>query len=222
MYCKNCGAQNSDDAVFCLECGASLEAEAAAEERHAKVGVSQKLKSLSKNKLIGLIAAGVAALAGLIIICALLFGSSWKKTAKGFTQQALKGNWVKAANYYNSKMTNYDIKKNYDGDKNDYKTDLKADGEEFLESLENSDYIIKDVRVVGYKKVDKDDIADMNETLKDIKVSITISDAITAYVRVDYRRNGSNNSRDLEISLIKVGGKWHVANGSLDSIDYSF
>ncbi|MBR4434928.1 MAG: zinc-ribbon domain-containing protein [Clostridia bacterium] len=245
MYCKKCGAQNNDEAVFCRACGDPLVREAVEEQidriedqaeqfedRAEEFGAQadapaqqtasgfnafiEKIKGLSKEKLIGLGAAALAVLVGLILIIALLCGG-WKSTAKGYAKAVGNINLVKAASYLPSKYVKAYLK-DEDMTKSEWKKELKEDAKEIKEYQKIAGAKLVKTEIVGYKEHSKDQIKKIKENLKNSKYDLylNITDAKTVYIRYTYKYDDEKRQEDSSFVLIKVGGKWCLSPSSFD------
>ena len=88
-FCSKCGAKLEDGTKFCATCGAVQDvqetAAAPAQEAPEAAPAAEKKPVKLDNKMVGLIAMGVIAIAAIVLICVIgsaLFGGGYKKPLK--------------------------------------------------------------------------------------------------------------------------------------------
>ncbi len=87
-FCSKCGAKLEDGTKFCGTCGAVQDGQEAAPAQEAPAAatpVAEKKPVKVDNKMVGLIAMGVIAIAAIVLICVIgsaLFGGGYKKPLK--------------------------------------------------------------------------------------------------------------------------------------------
>lgn len=79
MFCGKCGAKNADNVEFCTNCGAKLN-----KGTVPKTTVAAVTNQNDKNRKVGMIAVGVAAVAVVIFGIFLFGGRSYKATIEKF------------------------------------------------------------------------------------------------------------------------------------------
>ena len=87
-FCSKCGAKLEDGTKFCATCGAVQDVQetaAPAQEAPEAAPTAEKKPVKVDNKMVGLIAMGVVAIAAIVLICVIgsaLFGGGYKKPLK--------------------------------------------------------------------------------------------------------------------------------------------
>ena len=212
MFCEKCGASLEEGTLFCTSCGAKVgeAAPAAAPEAPAK---KKGLKP--NNKLIGLIAGGVAALAVIILLVSLIFGRSAKATAKQAVKATLKGDGKAIVNLLHKEMLEA-YEDQLDMDKDDLIDQANDALEEELEELDDEidDKWKVTYKVTKVKELSKKEVKELNESLEDNDIDLEVSKAAEVRLELTLKVDGEKEKDKIDISVIKVGGKWYLASPS--------
>lgn len=239
MFCSNCGTNNRDDADFCAECGARLTPASSngfnaldpnAPNDGGAAGAPGK--KMSKNKLIGLITIGAAALALIvlgIIFIPKLFSSSARsvdETVELYTKAACGDSSVDLLSLFPKDITDK-ILKEYDASRSKVKKEIK----EMLDERQQEDKRkFKSVKITDFEKLDLDDFTedaideleyytyylsssvsdDLMEALREFYNDGVIDEARDVHFDMKYRQDGSNETDDYDLTLIKVGNSWYL------------
>jgi hypothetical protein len=80
--------------------------------------------------------------------------------------------------------------------------------EEYGDDIKIS-YKIKDA-----KKMDKDDLEDLQDEYDDADIDIDIKQAYEVEVEVTIKGDDDDDEEDMDLVIIKVGGKWYLDTNS--------
>ena len=251
MFCGKCGAEIENDAKFCGSCGEvtvveeTVSQQVNAEESAPAEGVSEVQAAGTaapafklNNKLIGIIACGVIALAA-VIAGIFIFGSEKPETVvEKYANASMTGNYNEIKKYsaynvdklvkayyeaegYTEKEFNEMLKDEYDVKNIDeyYKKNAE-ESKKYLSEEFGKNYKFT-VKVKDFEKYTtkerKEFIEEIREEFEDedfdIKSIINL-DKITevAVYGVELTISGSEkkDSMEDELYLVKIGGKWRV------------
>ena len=192
--CNSCGADLTDDAMFCDKCGAKQEAApatattatTAATDTTMPVGDNNIKKEMSKNAVIALVTCAIIALIVIVLLCSALFGGGYEKAIKA------------EAKAFNKEDAEYITKTMPDDLLDEYDDKYKDSGtyDDYKDALDDT---IKDLRK-SYE--DNDDIGDVT----------------TGYqVLVKYSIKGDDGKSENFTNYVvaKVDGKWIMTSGNL-------
>ena len=239
MYCHECGATNRDEAVFCAECGASLSSfnsghqEDVVAQTSFGIPVSTQ-KTISKNKLIGLIVAGVALLTvivlGAVFIPKLFFGRSIEQTCKMAADYVNGDTSIDPLSLFPEEVSGK-IVKSYGLTSSQAKKKIK----DYLKNARRTDGIrVKDIRVLDKEKILAEDLedscsseygpiaSDAKERIRKFYNGDYVREACTAELEIDYRYDGEQDSETFDMMFIKVGNSWYLAPELLAAICYMY
>ena len=187
-YCGNCGTEVSDDAIFCANCGCQFQ-----------IAPAPVIEEKKKNKLVGIIAVGVAAVIAIVAIFGiggLLFGDRYEEVACKFAAAEVESDLITAKKYIpydlDDLLNNYleAMAKMYDksvdeiyellSEEEDIKVKSLKDIYKYAKSEQTEDlkedygkYKIK-TEVLDTDKYSKDDLEDLIDELKDTDSSLGI------------------------------------------------
>lgn len=202
-FCKQCGNQMADNEVVCASCGASQEPipqdvinSAAAEEGKTKSG---------NGKFIAII---VAIVVIILIVLKLIFGTAaYEKPLKNFFDgiEDKDGGKIEEAfpEFYGDKMT-----KLYDFD------DLADTLYNHLEDEYGKNIKIS-YKVKDKEKIDKDDLEDIEEEIKDTydeKVKVSKGYELELEIKVKGKKDKDKNKSEIEV--YKIDGDWYLMSTS--------
>lgn len=241
MYCKNCGANNLDGAAFCADCGTRLNDEApnAFGSEPAQNGAyfygenyASPAKA-SKNKLIGLIAAGAAALAvivlGIIFIPKLFSCSSARSIEKTCELYAKLGCGDTSVDVFSLFPDGFfdpyfsEFSSAMGMSKSEARKSLKA----MIEEMADDSKTFKSARVIDTEKLDLDDYlderlegfdyyeytlsGDFAKSYKKFYSKSNIKEVKEVTIEIKYRENGRTDTTEENVILIKVGNSWYLS-----------
>ncbi len=216
-FCGNCGTMMDDSAAVCGNCGTPLSNNAQpANKANPLEGVLKGVKNGNKNTLIKGGIAAVVAVVVLVLIISLFSGGS-DKAVKKLIKAYDKENAAAIVKLTPEFMINYaeDIYGSW-GEEYDAEKEIEKEIESFYEMMEEEDlegnlkfsYKIKDE-----DKLDKDDLEDVAEEMEamfDDFDEKKLKAAVEYEVDVTVKAGGEKENLDLEVYVIKYGGKWYV------------
>ncbi len=221
MFCGNCGSQNPDGAVICTVCGAPLTPEKPAK----KAGFD--LKSMDRNKLIGLGVIAAVVLVALILILVLVFSG---RSAESALESYIKGVLTLDAEKMMDNVPDAQIKAYADEEdisKREAKEELTESLQKVLDMLEDN-YDEVDPEEVGKVSVeirDKDkwtgkDVREYNKNYEDNNdVEINIKEGMTVEIKITVKYDGEEYKyRISNIDVVKIGGSWYVDSLSIAEV----
>lgn len=177
MFCPKCGSQIPDNAAACPNCGEKMEAKAENVTAQSEVvgNVQGEINNddNQKNNVIVKIAAAVAAVVVVILLISSLFGSSYKDPVKKLVKLCNKKEESSIEyNYINQPKFLADYTKTYEEilAKSDYDDDYKNTYEYVFDDWEDTygeDFKVKLVKIKDVEKMDKDDIKDYQESMRE-------------------------------------------------------
>lgn len=177
MFCPKCGSQIPDNAAACPNCGEKMEAKAENVTAQSEVvgNVQGEINNddNKKNNVIVKIAAAVAAVVVVILLISSLFGSSYKDPVKRLVKLCNKKEESSIEyNYINQPKFLADYTKTYEEilAKSDYDDDYKNTYEYVFDDWEDTygeDFKVKLVKIKDVEKMDKDDIKDYQESMRE-------------------------------------------------------
>lgn len=177
MFCPKCGSQIPDNAAACPNCGEKMEAKAENVTAQSEVvgNVQGEINNddNKKNNVIVKIAAAVAAVVVVILLISSLFGSSYKDPVKKLVKLCNKKEESSIEySYINQPKFLADYTKTYEEilAKSDYDDDYKNTYEYVFDDWEDTygeDFKVKLVKIKDVEKMDKDDIKDYQESMRE-------------------------------------------------------
>ena len=209
MFCKNCGAQLSDDVKFCNSCGASV---SAAEPIHnndilstnktQKTGSGDVLAVVKKYKK-----TIIAVLVMILAICIFSGGRSAEKTAEQFVEALLDGDartavslmseiTIEESRYETKKLLIHALDEQLEYEREDYKNKYGDSWKYNVEVIDSYDVDFSDIE--DYVEVTEY----ISSNLKEVAISI------------EHKGKGWFNDKEgaetMTITCIKQGRKWYV------------
>ena len=217
MFCGNCGSQNPDGAVICTVCGAPLTPEKPAK----KAGFD--LKSMDRNKLIGLGVIAAVVLVALILVLVLVFsGRGAESTLKDYAKGVLTLDAKKVVKCIPDADIE-DYAEEEDISKSEAKQEIIDDLQDILDNFEDV-YDEVDPEEIGRISVeirDKDkwtskEVRDYNaEYEDDHNVKINIKEGMTVEVKFTVKCDGEEYKYKITgVDMIKIGGSWYLTSES--------
>lgn len=231
-FCGQCGTELTDDAEFCVGCGAQLggaQPSVQQAQPDAANGLGANVenivngtvgkKKLDKKKLIIAGSIGAAVLIVLIILLKLIFGSSYKtplnkmekiyEKADGKSLQtiSMSSKQIKA-------IKNSDIFESiYDGDLDEYFDDSAKDIQKSLKKQYGDD-VTFNYKVKDKTKIEKNDLKDYQKQLEDwakdydVDYNPKVSKGYELKVRIEIEGEDDFNGYVETIKVYKVDGDW--------------
>lgn len=220
MFCGNCGSQNPDGATNCAVCGAPL----ATGKPAKKPGFD--LKSMDRNKLIGLgVIAAVVVVAIILILVLALSGRSAESTLEDYAKGVLTLDAEKIMKIIpKADIESYADKE--DISNSEAKEEIMEDLQKKLDDLEDS-----------YKKVDPEDVGKVTVEIRDKSkmtgkevrefndrydedkdVEIEIKEGMTVEIKLTVKFDGDEYKyRVPGIRIVKIGSSWYVTEDDVYS-----
>ena len=215
MFCKNCGTPVPDGVSFCPQCGTPTgmnPAGAAGGQKNTAYGAKKR-----PYLAIGLIAVlAVAAIILIVFLGRLIFGGGYKKPIKTFVQGMEEEDGEKILSAF-SKKTVDELEDMSGLDKRDFEREY----DDFIQIFTDEDLDGEDIKlkykIEDSEKLNKDDIKDIRDELKD---SLGVREDISAAREVDivltiYIDDEEEDKVDVSMDVIKVDGKWYINYGSI-------
>lgn len=225
MFCTKCGNNNPDGAPFCTSCGAPLnvtEAQAAGGSSMADKMPPQvndfinKMKNADSN-LYKMVGAGVAALVVLIIVISVIVSNTGiNGTVNKFEKALKRGDMESLAEvaFPKSYINDVIIEDQYDGDKGEYKEDMKEAKENYKEAMKDSDSKIVYIKKTKVKKVDKDEKEELIEQIEEA-YDIDVKDVREVKLKIKGKEDGDTEIDTQEFTFYKSGAKWYIYGASM-------
>lgn len=206
MFCGQCGAKNSDEAVFCSKCGAEI-AGNRQKVSLTETKVDSESKSGNHNRIIGMVAVGLAAFIVIIIAVMLFGGRSYKTTVNKYFGSFIEADAKGIINLYPKVVINEMLAaKRYE------KSELIEELQESLDEVK--EYYIDDLKI-SYEILDAYSLS--GKELKELKseyeeegIDIDISDAKIVEVELISKYEDDEYEEVVEIYVIKVGRSWYI------------
>lgn len=203
MFCGKCGAQNADNAEFCMNCGAKLKRNA---PTTATVSVSNQN---DKNRKVGMIVVAVAVVVVIILGVVLFGGRSYKATVEKFMDAQSDANAEAIFDLMPEKMIDYALEQ----DGKDLDDLIDAANETLQDQLDSLNSYLGEDWKISYEILDTEDIK--GDDLDDIKdayedADVKVSAAKNVEIEITVKADETESSNSLDVSLIKVGRSWYI------------
>ncbi len=205
MYCRKCGAKNTDDARYCAKCGEKLNNGQAVQQEVFQTEVSDN----KKNRKVGMIVVASIALICFAIIFSIFGGRSYKSTVKKYINAQFDGNVKTIVKLIPKKIMNYTLAET--GYKKGELID-EMEGE-IQEQIDYLDEYLGDKWKVSYEILEVEDIK--GEEFRDLRedyeeMDLKISAAKDVEVEFTLKAHDTEISDSLYISLVKIGRSWYL------------
>ena len=214
-YCRSCGSELKDEAVFCVKCGTKVDGEITQEiskitNSQLSTGLQDDLKRKNTHKYVGLTAFVVVAFVAVVIIVKILgifIAPAYERPLNKLETAIEKADFDMLLDAYPKYVTEQikGIAEMYDN-KDDYM-------DEMLGSIEDTygKRIKVNIDVVKKKKMVKNDLEDAEdyiESVYDEKVNIIAG--YTLDIEMEIKGSDDKETKNSQISVIKIGSKWYV------------
>lgn len=229
MYCRSCGTENPENAVFCRNCGESLKREqrptyTQSERNHA---IDKLPPRRAKRKAANIRSKRRERFTPVVVVVLLLFaafmlfgGRSYKATIDQFVDAQFKVDAAAIFKLIPDEFVDYMLEdEGYDRD--DFDDLLSEVDEAIQDQLDTIERYLGDDWSVTYKIVHVEDVKgdalkELKETYKtrDVKISAAKVTEVELTVTVGER----DVSNSLDIPLIKVGRSWYLDADSMGSL----
>lgn len=213
MFCENCGKENLGDARFCEGCGAPLT------NPEANTVPTEPAQSGNKGTMVVLAVIVIAIIAGLVWGGISLFGGNKLMKPMNNIIKAIE----KEDSEYYLKSVPEDVVKAAKKTDSDLEEEFEEGAElinEMLEDEYGKNFKIK-AKVVDKKKIDKDDIEDLEDDIYLYEIDV---DDIEAAYEVEYEvtvkgKDGKEDAK-FETHIGKIDGKWYFIDMDKDPLDF--
>ncbi|MBO4847758.1 MAG: zinc-ribbon domain-containing protein [Clostridia bacterium] len=204
MYCKTCGSRIEDSASFCGVCGTPVKQkdEAAARSEDGR-------RPIDRHKVVGIAAVAIAGLLIVAIIASILSGNSWQGTVNGVVTEYYRGNIEKVVDYMPTKWMKKTLFPN-DPDLAGYKSSLRVLYDAFAGSTKGT---MKKYEIVSTEKLSEGSLE-----LYSAGLGRKVADGMKVNLRVICRAEGGDAERNVELTLLKLGGDWYLAPDSISGL----
>lgn len=205
MFCGKCGAQNSDDASVCKECGAALNnaPKAKTDDSAAKV---KPLPGSNYNK-IGICAAIAAAVVVFIIFISLISGRGYKSTVNQFFDAFYSANGKKIVSLLPKKYVKR-ICESGDISKKEFIKELTEELEDQMHSIKQyNDIDPKKAKseVLEAEKLTGSDLERIKDRYKEsYDIKVKAAKEVTVKVKL------GDISEETYLTVVKIGGSWYI------------
>lgn len=211
MFCGYCGQQNPDDALFCGNCGASLQPSPVGNS--PVTGASDCGASRGPDsRNIRIICAAIGGVAALVLVIVLLVNALGGETVpvKTFLTGLETCNMDKMLSVFPDKVLD-----EADLDKSDIR-DLQKALEDIMDDEEaRISFKIKDI-----KDVKRSALRELQE-LYDDEYDLKITDAKTIKTKVTVEIDDEKEKETFEFGVVKIGSKWYMDVFSNSGLLYS-
>ena len=231
-FCGNCGAMMDDAAAVCGNCGAALAAAPAPEQKESPVaGIAGKateiLNGVKKGDKSSIIKIGVAAVAviAVIILISSLSTSGSEKVIKKFIQ-AYDNEKPEAVVKVLPPFLKDAMVEAY-GDEDDFLDEIDEEIKDFYDDMEDeldTDKLSFKYEIDDVEKYDKDEVEERAEAIESVCERYDIDfdedklkEVYEYEIEVTVKGGGDKEKVDLEMLVVKYGGKWYVL-----SYDWSY
>lgn len=215
MYCGKCGVKNTEDATFCVKCGARL-----TKEQSAKNDILVATNFKDNNRKVGIIAVVVGVIVVISIIIAFFGGRSYKATVEKFVNAQFDADAEAIFELLPEKMIDYILEE--DGyDKDDFATFIEEGNEKLQDELDYIERYLGENWDISYEITNTEDVkGDDLEDLQDDyeKVDIKVSAAKKVEVTLTVKAGETESSNSLDVSVIKIGRSWYLDVQSMGNI----
>lgn len=208
MFCEKCGTANTDDSIFCSNCGHQLSSNELAAEYKTQANFD------NKNRRLGI--AFVVAILGVLLIFGNIFGGrSYKGAIDDFFVLYEKPTTKNILKLLPEEFIDKSIEEEFDGDKErfyekfEYLTKILKSSLSQLED-ENGNfkmtYKIKDVDDFSKKEL-KEINEKYEDKLEDYYMEITAAKTVKVEISI---KGSDNESKDINFKLVKIKGSWYI------------
>lgn len=205
MFCRKCGAEIPDGSVFCDKCGERtviIENGQNTEAPYMTNGVSDK-----RNRIIGILAVGVAAVVVIAVASAVVFGGrSSREVVKDFFEAVYEDADADDFMELFPRQVTYSMFSAYGGINNDMaEYYIESELDDMRGGLRGDQRVRYDI--VQNDRYDKDELERLQNELQG-EYGIKPSDARD--ITVSYNVGYDGQSSAIELQLIKLGRSWYL------------
>lgn len=222
MFCKYCGEQNPDNAVFCKKCGGKLIDEKKIERNNERLVMNSSTRHKTGFKIRPSIVVIVAVVLVLIIaLSQLLGGRNYKKTVDIFFEAVLDGDGKEILKTLPDEMIEYLMEEEDFDSREEAEEELEdsiGNPKEVLDNAYGDDWTYK-YEIVNAEEYSSDELETLKETYQEEIPDIKIKDAkkVTLKLTIEAEEIGEQ-SNTIDLSVIKIGKKWYMDLVNMGSI----
>lgn len=217
-FCSNCGTNIEDETKGCPVCNSGTEeSNETTNQTKANVkDVANKLKTQIKNNKKRFLAFGAVAIVLVVLIVAVSILGSYERAIDTYID-VVKGKFEKIEKMAPPAYWDY-FEDTYDMDVKDLIENLKDASDSILDDLEEEygDNIKISYKVTDADQLDKDDLKEIKDSLKDrydiAKKSVT--DAYELDVELKIVGSEDEDEEEMECYAVKIDGKWYLISES--------
>lgn len=205
MYCQKCGSIIESGERFCSSCGAPVDSGAP----NAMPVSAAPVKS-GKNKLVGLIAAGVAVVAVIVILVCVFSGGGYKSVVNKFIDASCSADGKTIASLIPDEVIKVECEE-VDATKSElikYFTEQLEEALEYnIERYGDWSYSYEIIEVEDYSRKA---LKSLQEDYED-EFDVDVKAAKTVTVKLTIKADDDNEfSNSLDVGVIKVGRSWYI------------
>lgn len=210
-FCGQCGSENLDDAVSCVNCGNAFE------DLSNQVTAVNNTPKENKSKLMVLIGAGVAAVIIIAVILILLLGGGAKKAVENLVCATEDGDFKVISESAPEDIIR-DLEKKYNVDLDDV---IEYSEKQYKDMIDNSEEMYGDDFSIKCEVIDEIDMFknDFKSLKNDLKENYDISksdvtDAKICCVKIVAEGEDGGYVLYDEYYTVKIDGDWYVVDAS--------
>ena len=207
MFCGKCGKNNSDDAVFCKECGAPLQAHPSF-NGDAATRTSSSTQVSHHNRLVGTIAVAAVAVMVLFAGFSLFGGRSPDKTVTQLVDAVFGGDGEAIVALMPETVLKLAAEEGYS--KQDLIDELQSELDSqlyWILSYVGDDWSVS-CKVIQSEDMSNKELRALQDEYTEYDTNVTAAKTIKA--RVTFTSDEYDNTNTIEIPVIKVGRSWYI------------
>lgn len=206
MFCGKCGAKNPDGAVFCSKCGEKMIVESNSVAINTQAEKAQNSKK--KNKMVGMVTVFAVLVVGAIVIFAVFGGRGYKATADKFMDSIFSADAKAFLKLIPGEVAAQILEDEGYGAKDTdiLEEELQDVFDDMLEAYEGWSYTYKIISAEDFKAKALHDLQKTYEQKYDLEVE----SAKTVVVELTISEGKSEQTRKIEITVIKIGRSWYI------------
>lgn len=207
MFCGKCGAENLDGAVFCKECGASLNGSG-----KSKGAAVPKTANGKRDKKIGILVVVAAVVVVIILLAVLLGGRNYQETVEEYLDAQLSANMGAVMELIPDEVIDYMLaREGYS--REDFDILLAEATEDVREQLDAYDNHFGTDWEVSYQilravETNEEELAELQAYYD--AIGVEVSDAKTVEVELTVQGSQAEMSDTMDIDVMKSGRSWYL------------
>lgn len=201
-FCMQCGKEIDDNADVCSFCGASQGSSGT-----EVIGADTAVKK-SNSGMAVLVAAAAVVIVVLIVIFNLLFGGGYKQPVDDMMKAIETGK----GKYMYRAMPEFLMDYQYEDEKKSEIYDELDDAMEYVTDMLEDQYgddVKISYKVKDKKKIDKDDLEDLEESIKDTyDEKVRVSKGYELEIKTKIKGDDDSDTDTSTINVYKIDGDW--------------